>query len=89
MKKYKWPIEDLEESLLKSVLVSYSDHLDEHGHVAVTAWNNGEGFDVDINDIGRFGMTYSQWEALKLAMKKVMALESGLSKDENHGKIEQ
>ena len=75
MKKYKFPIENVEEALLKSVLISYSDHLEDNGHVAVTAWANGEGYDVDFNDNDRVGMTCSQWTALKLAMKRILKVD--------------
>lgn len=68
--KYKFPIKDVEESTLKSVLVNYEDHL-ENGSVVVTAWNNGEGYDVDLNDRDNFRITHSQLAALRLAVKRL------------------
>lgn len=66
-------IKSVESSMVKSVIVSYDDHL-EKGHVAVVAWENGEGFDVDLNDNVRFGITHTQLDALKMAVKRLNAV---------------
>lgn len=45
---------------------------DKHAFVTVTDWENGEGFDVTMNEKGCdsiFQMTLDQWTALKKTMK--------------------
>ena len=68
-KKLKWPLTKVEYYKRKSVCVEFSDHLDKHGFVEVTYWHNGEGFDVGTGD-KQFSLTWSEWQALKKAMKK-------------------
>lgn len=43
----------------------------DHDYMEVTAWDNGEGFDVDIggHHSERFQLTYGQYEALKKLVK--------------------
>jgi len=72
MKNHKF-IENVELSMVKSAIVNYNDHL-EKGHVAVVAWGNGEGYDVDLNDNVRFGITHTQLDALKVAVKRLNAV---------------
>ena len=64
-------IETIEEANVKNIIANYSDHL-ENGFVSVTAWANGEGFDVDLNSEAIFGITHSQWISLKKAVKELM-----------------
>ena len=43
----------------------------DHDYMEVTAWDNGEGFDVDIGGAHSesFQLTYGQYEALKKLVK--------------------
>jgi hypothetical protein len=43
----------------------------DHDYMEVTGWDNGEGFDVDIETAHseRFQLTYGQYEALKKLVK--------------------
>ena len=45
----------------------------EHDYIEITEWENGEGFDVDIetNQRQRFQLTWRQWEALKHLVNKI------------------
>lgn len=49
---------------------TFSINKDSH-YMEVTAWDNGEGFDVDIEATNseRFHLTYGQYEALKKLVK--------------------
>ena len=45
---------------------------DANAYVSVTSWNNGEGFDVELNEKGCqsfFQMTHGQWAVLRKTMK--------------------
>lgn len=67
-------LKKVEVSKVLEVLVHFSDHLDEDGHVAVIRWDNGEGYTVSIaseNGTQHFEMTHTQWDALKRAVKTV------------------
>lgn len=77
-------IKRIEVHEVKNVLVEYSDHLDENGHVSVTAWANGEGFDVEVHggggdhgSSGMIGLTHTQWEALQRAMNRLQCHAEG------------
>lgn len=73
--KYKFPITEVEKHFVKNVLVGYSDHLENAGHVSVTSWANGEGYDISLNEFN-FQITHSQWMALKKAFKEIFKEEN-------------
>lgn len=51
--------------------LSIYDHLAKEGSfVEVTAWHNGEGFDVSIDD-RLFQFTYGEFETIKKLIKKL------------------
>jgi len=55
------------------VIVEFNEDEDEHKYVEVSEWFDGEGIDVVIDDDIRFGITHSEWNALKRA---ILELES-------------
>lgn len=63
-----------------SVLVGIDDHLGESS-VCVNTWWSGEGFDLitaEGNTEQRIGISWVQWEAMKLAVKAAMKQEEQL-----------
>lgn len=62
-------IKDIEVNEVKNIMVSYSDHLEDNAFVAITEWKNGEGFDVDLNAKEHFGITWTEFDCLKKAVK--------------------
>jgi Spy/CpxP family protein refolding chaperone len=72
-------VNKLEKESLLAVSATYSDHLDDHGHVHVTRWGNGEGFFIEVNSGGghggcdhQFSLTDMQWRALRKIMRAIL-----------------
>lgn len=71
----------VEHLTVSQVILSYEVMGDEHAHVAVTEWHNGEGFDVEINQKGchaLFQITHEGWASLKKAMKSILKRHDGV-----------
>jgi len=84
-KKKEFGINKLEKEELLSVSATYSDHLDDFGHVSVTRWGNGEGFGIEVNSGGGhggcdhiFSLTDMQWRALRKIMRAILGREKQL-----------
>jgi hypothetical protein len=65
---------NMEDYKRKSVLTELTEYCylrEKHDYIEVTEWNNGEGFDVDINgkQRERFSLTWGEFKALKKAVK--------------------
>lgn len=80
--EHPWPITKIETIKVKNVLISYSDHLDDKGHISIINWQNGEGFDLTVNcgvgghgSSGRIELTWSQWNCLKKGIKELHKYE--------------
>lgn len=80
--KYKWPITEVEISKVDNILITYSDHLDDMGHVSILDWQNGEGLDIEVNcglnghsGNGHISISWSQWECIKKAVKLLLQRE--------------
>ena len=54
-------------------LKKYDHFAEEHDFIEITEWNNGEGFDVEINSklSTRFQLTFGEYDALKKIVKKL------------------
>ena len=69
----------VEKTQVRNFLGRYSDHLDKEGHVSITEWPNGEGFDINI-DCGKEGygasgdlqITWAQWTVLAKLVKSLL-----------------
>lgn len=70
-RKYNWPITEIERHKVNNVIVTYEEIGNKNQHVSVTEWHNGEGVDVDVNGETQMQLTWSQWSALRRAMRKV------------------
>lgn len=67
----KLPEKNIEVNQVKNVMISFKGFLSDKSEIiAVTAWANGEGFDVDIDGI-LTQVTWDQWKALKVAVKRL------------------
>ena len=52
-------------------LKDYCMHSGDHDYMEVTAWANGEGFDINIDrkrGMERFSLSYGEWELLQVLM---------------------
>ena len=50
-------------------LKPYCHHSGDHDYMEVTAWANGEGFDIVIDrkrGMERFSLSYGEWELLQV-----------------------
>jgi len=64
---------ETERNTVKQTLGHFKTIGDDHAFVSVTSWNNGEGYDCDINERGCrafFQITCEQWLAFKKVMKQ-------------------
>lgn len=77
--KLEYPFNKIKSSKVRNVIIDYSDHLDKDGHVSVTEWCNGEGFDISV-DSGKSGsggcnesirLTHSQIGCINRALKEL------------------
>lgn len=68
-KRLPYPLTKIEEETAKVVNVKYADHLTDRGYVQATRWPNGEGVTIDMDGVAPFNLTWSQFTALKRAIK--------------------
>lgn len=81
-KRKEFGVNKLEKEELLTVSATYSDHLDDFGHVSVTRWGNGEGFNIEVNSGGGhggcdhiFSMTDMQVRAFFKIMRAILRKE--------------
>jgi len=52
-------------------LMKYDTLANKDDYIELTEWNNGEGFDVDVNGKTNFPLTYGQYKAIRKLLKEL------------------
>jgi hypothetical protein len=63
---------NIEENQRRALMAQLDDpwHKD-HDFIEVTAWSNGEGYDVTISEKQTFSLHFTEWDVLKKLIKKI------------------